>query len=1194
MNGLILNEVEMFKKLLEHNITSCNGQFFCHLCMSMQSSLAHVSQHIKEKRHKTLKNDRIITMLEKCTEQEYQELANNQVTIVARNIFKCLPCQRFYKTVHDVSSHIQSECHVNKLRNDYINLDNEKKDALHITSIKSKMMLKRINISQVEHAMLKDTYIIKGHDKCVPLMVVKIFDNYLSEDCETLVNNGIVIIECHELMCLVCWHCYLVPSAIIAHIKAKKHHIATLSKTENIYDMHNNTKENTKIDSLSLFKIKYKKENKTVQVSQDTNVIIYKEQDTKCNKNRQDVSLLSVNNLDKQNECQIFRDNKIVILDTGFLICKICNCPLSSRDNVLSHVEGKQHVRELKQQSRKQDSKENIIQQIYHDSEIDIEKEELESVQTLCMQPITNMALPKKTKAVKCQSNLNVNNICQTNLKKIDQKLISNGIISFDCDTYSCKFCIRKFPSLHDTLLHIKGRSHVNMLKCQHVNSTTYESKDTVHENIQINITDQKSITNSLNLGININTSQYQNLNNNIHNITHYTKLLTDSTHEEEHLTNNNIDSKCNKLQVKNENDINFQNCFYCCELCNVQIDASNLFGHINTDTHKCNIFSMNMGDDIILYKCLCCKSIMQGNSILINHLRLKTHLNNLVNTLKDIKMIKKEIFVYAFHNNQNVLENNNFMLCNILLPNVESMSPNFTEKCLISCDALDIKFDNDIKNNILYNCSFCRAKLNTDHNLIEHCQGRMHMWKVKQFCNKTYSNINDNTMSLTDQFSKISITDKKSQSTKEIDKLILSTDIYTEVTRCLRESPFCLNVYKIRQNKHVQGKEKSLAERLNKVYDTRCLEIEEEMYTLNEKKMNTIKSSFKLLMPCKKKYFYCLACDISISKEIYLLYEHVCLQSHVVNVNKIKENELNTEKLSEQYIKKISKHSIKCYPCGNTFENQSIMIDIHINSKIHQQNYKKFCTIIDKTFESILQNLSNLYYSIERFSCILCGTNFKYKMEFIQHVIKHIKSSKKYMFDFCIPCATLWLCQEDSYTEHCRDIMHKYLSKSKDFMIEDLPQCIRKLLTQVDETVNILFQQTQVLLNDNIQEEVKQSLENSLKVHFPSIKVFLFGSRVNGLGFANSDIDVYVDCENTYYTNNSESLRIQYLERIVQILREQKEEWEVKNILEETRTPIIKLIYKRAGVDCDISVANGLSVENSKLIRLGNWGCTT
>ncbi|XP_043257053.1 uncharacterized protein LOC122399984 [Colletes gigas] len=469
-----------------------------------------------------------------------------------------------------------------------------------------------------------------------------------------------------------------------------------------------------------------------------------------------------------------------------------------------------------------------------------------------------------------------------------------------------------------------------------------------------------------------------------------------------------------------------------------------------------------------------------------------------------------------------------------------------------------------------------------------------MHMWKAKQFCNKAYSNINDNTMPLTNQFSKISITDKISQNTETIDKLILSTDIYTQVTKCLHESPIYSKIYKMGNEESIKTcKETSLPERLNTLYDTSCLKIEEEMYSLNETKMNAIKSRFKLLMPHTEKYFYCLVCDISISKEIYLLYEHVCLRSHVKNVSKIEEN-VDTKKLSRQYIKEMPEDLIKCYPCGNIFKNESIMIDIHINSDIHKQNYTKFSTIIDTTFESILQNLSNLCYSIERFSCILCETNFKYKMEFIRHVINHIQSSKLYMFDFCIPCATLWYCKWNSYTEHCNDIIHKYLSKSKDFMIEDLPQCIRKLLTQVDETVNILFQQTQDLLNDNIQEEVKQSLENSLRVHFPSIKVFLFGSRVNGLGFANSDIDVYIDCENTYYTNNSESLSIQYLSCIVQILCGQKEEWKVKDILEGTRTPIIKLIYKRVGVDCDISVTNGLSVENSKLIRLGNWGCTT
>ena len=75
--------------------------------------------------------------------------------------------------------------------------------------------------------------------------------------------------------------------------------------------------------------------------------------------------------------------------------------------------------------------------------------------------------------------------------------------------------------------------------------------------------------------------------------------------------------------------------------------------------------------------------------------------------------------------------------------------------------------------------------------------------------------------------------------------------------------------------------------------------------------------------------------------------------------------------------------------------------------------------------------------------------------------------------------------------------------------MIDDFPDDMKRMLTQIDEVSDILFQQTQALLNDNISQEVKQSLENSVKLYFPTVKGFIFGSRVTGLGFPNSDIDI-------------------------------------------------------------------------------------
>ncbi|XP_076178965.1 uncharacterized protein LOC143152495 isoform X2 [Ptiloglossa arizonensis] len=751
----------------------------------------------------------------------------------------------------------------------------------------------------------------------------------------------------------------------------------------------------------------------------------------------------------------------------------------------------------------------------------------------------------KKTEHISTLKNVNVStHEEQDQLKKIDQEqlneqLLNNGITICEYSIFSCKFCVRKFPSLHDTLSHIKGWSHVNKLKRQNVNLNASKSKGTIYENSKMNTTNKKKVTKQ-NLGI---------------------------AQEEEYFANDITETKYDTVRDTNKNNTNLQNYLYHCELCNTQIDINNLFEHSNTVTHKRNVSSNTIMKDNILYKCFCCKSIIQGSNLFINHLCLKTHVNNLARTFKNIEMNNNQILAPTSHNTQSI------SVTNIFVRKVE--------KCLIFIQLVDCE-----NTHISYHCSFCRTKLNTCDDLIKHCQGKLHLWKVHQLFENINSNTKDVTF-ITNQVKKISFTDNNDNG------LILSDDVCSEVIKYLHMSPFC-SYNKTGNNETTKLKE-NLGKYLNKPYHEKYLEIEEKMYILSNKKMDQITLNLKFIMPHDKKDFLCLACEINISKELYTLYEHLCMESHIDNVNRIKKSKI-TKILLEEYMKQNSSKQIFCYCCKNNFPYHSKSISDHIFNQMHRRNHNKFYKIIDNTYKSILQDLNSLYYSILRFSCILCKTNFKYKIEFIEHIVTmHSENFENNIFNFCIPCATLWMYKQNCcYREHCNDIMHKYLVNRKDFMIEDLPECIKKLLTKVDETVNILFQETQVLLNDNIQEEVRQSIENSLRIDFPSVKAFLFGSRVTGLGFANSDIDIYIDCENTYYKSKTEVSKILDLICIEQVLRTQEGQWKVKEILKETRTPIIKLIYRRTGVECDISVQNGLSVENSKLLRLGNWGCAT
>ncbi|XP_060818522.1 uncharacterized protein LOC132908503 isoform X3 [Bombus pascuorum] len=483
--------------------------------------------------------------------------------------------------------------------------------------------------------------------------------------------------------------------------------------------------------------------------------------------------------------------------------------------------------------------------------------------------------------------------------------------------------------------------------------------------------------------------------------------------------------------------------------------------------------------------------------------------------------------------------------------------------------------------------CIICNRKIESIHNIVLHVKGITHKNKLKS------QNIDQssasNVIALTTKMTKLAISNSDHSNLKSFDNNPIITDtVRAQITHILCKSPF-----EKQESKKCKSEKQSVIEHLNKMYIKRYLEIEEKMYNIQQK-LESIKINLELIMPYDGTYFYCLACNEKVSKELYLVYEHICLEKHRKQVDQVKKD-INLYVLSRQYIRKLSNSSLKCYVCDNPVNSDMASINLHIQSSIHKNKYEESAKVIDAIFDSISQDIKNLWYNIQRFCCVLCRTNFEFKLEFIIHInIKHSQILSDQIFDFCIPCTTLWLSQRDSYTEHCNDILHKYLLRSQDFMIEDFPDDMKGMLTQIDEVSDILFQQTQVLLDDNISQEMKQSLENSVKLYFPTVKGFVFGSRVTGLGFPNSDIEIYLDCENTYgqdtsHDNQDNTLAQTHFMLIKQVLQEQKGEWEIKKVVEKAKVPIIQLIYKQNGLHCDVSTTNGLSVEKSKLIRSFN-----
>ncbi|KAG7199396.1 hypothetical protein KM043_014027 [Ampulex compressa] len=147
------------------------------------------------------------------------------------------------------------------------------------------------------------------------------------------------------------------------------------------------------------------------------------------------------------------------------------------------------------------------------------------------------------------------------------------------------------------------------------------------------------------------------------------------------------------------------------------------------------------------------------------------------------------------------------------------------------------------------------------------------------------------------------------------------------------------------------------------------------------------------------------------------------------------------------------------------------------------------------------------------------------------------------------------------------------------------------KLLRNIKTTTNNLLEMANSTLKSKKQEKIVKSLKKVLLPYIPHMKIYPFGSRKNGLGLPDSDIDIFIDCgvDNNEVNQKQVQEKEQYLQMIYNILYHQTQDWKCLQIILNARIPIIKLLHLSTSLHCDISVKSALSVENTKLISSYN-----
>lgn len=120
---------------------------------------------------------------------------------------------------------------------------------------------------------------------------------------------------------------------------------------------------------------------------------------------------------------------------------------------------------------------------------------------------------------------------------------------------------------------------------------------------------------------------------------------------------------------------------------------------------------------------------------------------------------------------------------------------------------------------------------------------------------------------------------------------------------------------------------------------------------------------------------------------------------------------------------------------------------------------------------------------------------------------------------------------------------------------------------------------------HDKIRDHILQLVSPT----YPNAKVHFFGSRFNGLGCKDSDIDIFIQLEfsmNDCFELPNTAHYIDFLKSSMQQSKQQRGIWNNYCPIKDAKVPILKVRYMIESIDCDISFSNPFGVYNTLLIN--------
>ncbi|XP_058804648.1 uncharacterized protein LOC131671881 [Phymastichus coffea] len=370
-------------------------------------------------------------------------------------------------------------------------------------------------------------------------------------------------------------------------------------------------------------------------------------------------------------------------------------------------------------------------------------------------------------------------------------------------------------------------------------------------------------------------------------------------------------------------------------------------------------------------------------------------------------------------------------------------------------------------------------------------------------------------------------------------------------------------------------------------------LENTSSIYKLNSNELHLFNLGISLIFTFPS-YRVCIPCSYKLP--LKYTFEHLQDELHLENLCKMEANALKS------YVKfnliTLAKSSIalhnelegylKCFTCEVDINNTDYDIENHLKNRNHivKMNLvmsKKYT--LDKIWKNIIRDI---WYYTERFFCNVCNVNYDREINFAVHLnqpkhLKKVKNNKSgSKINICFTCSSCWY-GEPSYIEHYKKNVHGCFRNNFHLFLR---KSASRLLRNFDKTMDNLMIKS-YFFNLKKDKLLLQFIEETVKVVYPNVKAYLFGSRFLYLGSSLSDVDIFLECENNYTEIGSQEKSKRFIKNIYKkCLIKEKNIWKIETVLLETRVPIIKLVHKPSLLKCHISFLNGLGVEKSKLIR--------